>query len=190
MTTGMKRLKASSASDVLSSSQLSPWPSRQSLRTSLREGFVFRPFPKWLTLMVHTVLMTITAMVILITFFGTFPALETRYWPVVEKLEIQQVQGVPIEGKSIVYGTFNKVRQCEPLGLQWFRRDSNGVLQRVRAELNKLPGDSSTPVRPLGRQSTGPWVIDIPPEELRTASVVELAHRCHPFWVSITQFYP
>ncbi len=148
-----------------------------------------RPLPKWLVAALQGFLISLTIVVILVTAFVSFPAIETRYFPVVEKLDIVKVDQAS-ENRSIVYGQFNKVRQCEYIGISWFKRNSNGVLERVAVELMRRPGDSSSPNRPLGMQNAGPWVIDIPQDELRGTSVVELAHRCHPFWTTITRFYP
>lgn len=148
-----------------------------------------RPLPKWIVALIQGVLVSITVAVILTTFFVTLPALETRYWPVVKKLEILSVERAT-EDRSIVYGQFNKVRQCSYIGIAWFQRNVNGVLERVPVETRRRPGDNSSPDRPIGVQAAGPWIVDIPINDLRGTSVVELTHRCHPFWTTVTHFYP
>ncbi len=148
-----------------------------------------RPLPKWLVTMLHGLLISVTILILLVTFFVSFPALETKYWPVVETLHIERVEAAT-ENRSVIYGTFNKVRQCEYIGITWFARNVNGVLDRVPVEILRKPGDTSSPNRPLGVQTAGPWVVAIPPQELLGTSVVELTHRCHPFWTTVMHFYP
>lgn len=147
------------------------------------------PLPKWLTALIQGTLIAMTIAVLLVTFFVTLPGVETRYWPVVQKLEILSVADAG-DGRSLVFGQFNKVRQCEYVGIAWFRRNSNGVLERVSIETRRLPTDEASPNRPLGEQKAGPWIIAIPHDELIGVSVAELTHRCHPFWTTVTHFYP
>ena len=144
---------------------------------------------KTLVAVMQGVLISITVAVMLVTFFVSLPMLETRYKPVVSKLAIGKVEPAS-DGRSIVYAAFNKLRQCEYIGIAWYQRQSDGSLERVPLELLRRPGDISSPNRPLGRAQSGPWIVSIPVNQLRQSSVVELTHRCHPFWTSVTQFYP
>lgn len=148
-----------------------------------------RPLPKWVVTLIQGALLSMTTVVLLVTLFVSMPAVETRFFPVVQHLEIDNVAPAS-ENRSVIYGHFNKVRQCDYIGISWFRRTSDGALERVPVELMRRAGDTSSPTRPTGRQVAGPWVIGIPPEEVRFVSIVELTHRCHPFWTTVTQFYP
>ena len=144
---------------------------------------------KFLVAVMHGVLIAITVAVMLVTFFVTFPALETRHWPVVGKMRINSVE-LASEDRSVVYATFTKLRNCEYIGITWFHAGALGELNRVPVELYRQANDISSPNRPVGTQSAGPWVVGIPPNELRSRSCVQLAHRCHPFWTTFTNFYP
>lgn len=147
-----------------------------------------RPLPKWLILVLQTILGAITVSVLLITVFVTMPVLETRFFPVVHKLLIDSIE--PLGNQSIVRGTFNKVRQCDYIGIAWFERNQLGGLDRVQVQTRRDINDVSSPNRPVGWQSAGPWIIAIPADELKSNSVAELSHRCHPFWTTVTHFYP
>lgn len=144
---------------------------------------------RWFTAVSQGLMVSITVCVLLVTFFVTFPQLETRYFPVVTKLQIDLIEPAA-EGRSAVYVSFAKLRGCEYIGMAWFEQTSSVDKDRVTLELYRAPGDITTPSRPVGRQSSGPWVVDIPPDRLRADSIVEVTHRCHPFWSTVTQFYP
>lgn len=147
-----------------------------------------RPWPNWAVGMWQGVLISFTVAVMLVTFFVSFPAIESRYFPVVSTLQIGQVQ-LTTEGRSIVYGSFTKLRACEYLGTTWFKRTPDGM-ERVSLELLRSPGDNNAPTRPLGTQFAGPWTVGLSPDELKEGSIVQLLHRCHPFWTTVTNFYP
>lgn len=130
----------------------------------------------------------ITMTVLLITIFVTLPLVETRFFPVVHKLQIDSIE--PLGEQSVIRGTLNKVRQCDYVGVAWFKRNAIGTLDRVQVQTRRDITDVSSPNRPLGRQGVGPWIIAIPADEIRANSVAELTHRCHPFWTTVTHFYP
>lgn len=123
------------------------------------------------------------------TFFNLGPFIETRFWPPVSKLTILSLQRDP-SGGSRLDAEFTKLRSCEYLGLSWFRVLPDGTFEQVPVSLLRRSGDASSPNRPVGTQRAGPWIIGIPPADLRSASFARLTHRCHPFWATITDFYP
>ena len=147
------------------------------------------PISKATVRAIQTVLGGIIAAVLIVTFFVSLPKMESRYWPVTSPLEITRVEPAT-GGRSIVYATFEKKRQCDYVGIAWGERQADGSVDRVAIELLRQPGDVGSPNRPVGKQSSGPWVIGIAPDFIRQLSVVELYHRCHPFWTSVTPFYP
>lgn len=142
----------------------------------------------WIAFM-HGTLIAITVMVVLVTIFVSFPALESRYWPVVDTMRINRIEATD-DGRAVVFASFTKLRNCEYIGITWFRADALGNLQRVPVEIMRQPWDISSPNRPVGTQSAGPWVVGISEAEIRATSFVQLAHRCHPFWTTFTNFYP
>lgn len=117
------------------------------------------------------------------------PTLETRLFPVVGKLAILRIEALP-DGRLAVYAAFRKLRACDYIGIAWYRGVQAGSFERVPIALLRERGDVSSPNRPVGFQTSGPWQVAIPPDQIRNNSFVELFHRCHPFWVTRTEFYP
>ena len=131
-----------------------------------------------------------------ITFFATLyiiwivgPSLETRFWPVVGKLQILSLEPTP-DGRTKVRAAFRKLRECEYIGIAWFAGDRPTEFERVSVVLHRDPQDTGSPNRPLGYQKAGPWIIGLPPYDLRNKSFARLQHFCHPLWVTNTDVYP
>lgn len=110
---------------------------------------------------------------------------EGEWFPVTSPAELVSVE--PFNGGSLVYFRFNKQRECEFIGLSWFR--DTEPFDRVRINFNVDDDDSAT-TRPRGDQVAGPWFIDLPPDELQENSFAIVRHRCHPLWQTSTIFYP
>lgn len=125
----------------------------------------------------------------MLTMWTVGPYVETKYFPVVSKLSIERSYQ-DSDGKSVVYAEFNKIRNCEYVGLSWYKGSRDSKFQSVRVVLGRAEGDESSQNRPQGRQSSGPWTISMPLEELKNNSFAQLSHRCHPFWITTTDFYP
>lgn len=125
----------------------------------------------------------------LFTLFTVGPSVETRFFPVVSKLKITKILAEG-ESSSRIYAEFDKKRDCEYIGISWFHGHPAGDFERVPVSLLRREGDSSSPNRPLGLQKAGPWIVSVPPAELRKNSFARLTHRCHLFWVSTTDFWP
>ena len=123
------------------------------------------------------------------TFFNMGPYLETRFWPPVSKLNVLSLTPGD-DNTSVLDAEFTKRRDCEYLGISWFKALPDGKFERVPVILLRKDGDTSSPNRPVGTQRAGPWIIGVPPAELRTSSFARLSHRCHPFWLTTTDFYP
>jgi hypothetical protein len=117
------------------------------------------------------------------------PNVETFLWPVTEKLRILSI-GADNRNRSILMVEFRKLRDCEYLGIAWFRGSRTGGFIRVPIELRREQDDASSPNRPVGVQQSGPWVVAVPPHEIEDNSFAVLYHRCNPFWVTTTDFYP
>lgn len=145
---------------------------------------------KWAVLIVKAISAAIIFASALFAIFIVGPAVETRWFPVVSKLRITKVMTGEEAGTSVVYAEFSKKRDCEYVGIAWFQGDPNGVFERVPVILLRKEGDQSSPNRPLGTQKAGPWIVGVPPDELRKNSFARLYHRCFPFWPTTTDFWP
>jgi len=138
----------------------------------------------------QALLIVITFVSSIVIVFTAGPTIETRFFPVTSKLLIERMVSDGPD-KTNVYAAFEKLRDCEYLGIAWYRGslDQRGF-ERVPLILLRQEGDNSSPNRPVGFQRSGPWVVSIPLEEIKTNSFVRLSHKCHPFWVTTTEFYP
>ncbi|WP_438752078.1 hypothetical protein [Pararhizobium sp. O133] len=123
------------------------------------------------------------------TLFAVGPVLETRYWPVVSKLQILSIDATA-DGQTRIDAAFRKLRDCEYLGLSWFVGDRPNEFERVAVQLMRQAGDTSSPDRPVGYQRAGPWIVGLSPDDLKGRSFARLTHRCHPFWPTTTEFFP
>jgi hypothetical protein len=131
------------------------------------------------------------AVIVIATIFTVFlvgPAVETRYFPVVDKLIIDRMEW---QGPSVtrIWATFRKLRECEYVGISWFS-GTRDDFERVPVILHREKGDTSSPNRPVGYQHAGPWDIGVPIYDIPTKSFARLSHRCHGFWTTTTEFYP
>lgn len=125
----------------------------------------------------------------MVTIYTLGPLAETRFFPVVGKLQILRMDPLPGK-KTAVFAAFEKLRNCEYIGIAWFSGSRQKGFERVPLVLYRQPGDDSSPNRPIGFQRAGPWEIALTAEEVRTRSFAELHHRCHPLWATVTEFYP
>ncbi len=125
----------------------------------------------------------------LVTLMTAAPMIETRFFPVLDKLEILTVEPLG-ENLSRVRAAFRKKRNCAYLGIAWYRGKQGDEFERVSVALGRDPGDVSSPNRPVGYQKAGPWDIGMPADEVRGNSFVEVYHQCFFAWTTRTEFYP
>ena len=125
-----------------------------------------------------------------------FPALaglaqdiEQNLYPVTTPVELIQVEEIDADN-TLVWVRFEKLRGCQYLGLSWFQGDLETGATRVRLSFGKPDTDQSDTTRPEGIQIAGPWKVGMSKADLLNNSYAMLSHRCHPLWISKTQFYP
>lgn len=148
-----------------------------------------RKFLAWAPFLIKAMSAGIIVFCTVVLIYMLGPALETRFFPVVGKLQILKVETTP-EGHSKIYAAFEKRRNCKYLGISWYRGSRVMGFERVPLTLYRHPGDDGSPNRPIGFQKAGPWVVAIPPDEIRSNSFAELHHSCIPLWTTVTEFYP
>ena len=138
---------------------------------------------------IKTICITFIVLCMIGLFYSLGPALETTYWPVVSKLKIESVETLP-DGWVKIRVKFTKLRDCEYMSLAWYKGVRPDDFERVGVIVQRDPKDNGSPNRPLGTQHAGPWLIAVNEDELRYQSFAQLWHRCHPFWTTVTEFYP
>ncbi len=117
------------------------------------------------------------------------PWAETKFWPPVSKLQILTAHATDAD-ETEIQAYFTKRRDCEYIGISWFRGAPDGQFERVPIVLLRSEGDTSSPNRPVGTQKAGPWIISLSSDDLTKRSFARLYHRCNPFWITTTDFYP
>lgn len=113
-------------------------------------------------------------------FLPKFSQIEGRILPVTTQLQI--VSQAVIEDGVTIYVSFEKLRQCDFLGLVWYEGSR-------RLTVDFAPDAAQThPTRPVGLQVAGPWLIkgvsDLEGTEAFTF------HRCNDWWTTVTSVYP
>lgn len=126
------------------------------------------------------------------TVWAIGPSVERAWRPVVGKLEI--LSRVEIEpGITEINARFRKIRDCEYVSVAWYVGNPNSDFRQVRVQTIVDPEqlqEAQAPTRPLGTSIAGPWRVAMTADDLDNNSFAILTHRCHPFWMTTTNFYP
>jgi hypothetical protein len=131
----------------------------------------------------------ITFLTLLYSFFMVGPAIESRWFPVLSKMQVLELQSLT-DQTSAVRAEFTKLRNCEYLGIAWYHGSQQKDFERISMVPIRDPDDTSSANRPVGTQRAGPWRLTMPADEVLRNSFVQAFHRCHPFWTTVTDFYP
>jgi hypothetical protein len=126
---------------------------------------------------------------LLLFLFGTetqaLQRLEGLLFPVVAGTDITRViESRAVDGAVSFYGTAHQLRDCRLRRVDWFVETASGLEQVdiQKQDRPNRPGD--------GLYRFGPWSAYLTRSELLTASHAILHHRCHPFFLTATVFYP
>jgi len=147
-------------------------------------------------------------LIITLLVFSTFitasiwgPETEGRWNPPVTKLEISHAVEEVVKTScsnceqdifkttTLVWGHFTKTRNCEYKGVGWFLTEPDGGKTRLRVD-NTEEGNVTPANYPKGEFNAGPWRIYASERDIRRRGVAILTHRCHPFYHTLTQWYP
>jgi len=120
---------------------------------------------------------------------GVLSHAEGRVFPVVAGTDVTRavgsVKGIPnIDGQTVFYGHAKKLRNCSFERVEWYLIDG-GVSSRVDVAFYEMGK-----VRHPGDFSFGPWGIMATRKELMQNSWAKVFHRCHPLFLTVTNFYP
>jgi hypothetical protein len=118
--------------------------------------------------------------------FPIFSKYEGQWLPVVTNVETVALDYVA-EG-ILVDVEFDKVRQCEFIGISWY----DSFRERVPIVFNPEPERPETTDLPRSRpvmedQRAGPWLL-LGIDTL-DGSIAIVSHRCHPYWITYSMFY-
>jgi len=118
---------------------------------------------------------------ILVT-FG--PDIEGRLFPVVVSTELTKITEED-ETHSMIYGTSRKIRKCSFYKMEWYYGSPRGENVLVPLEVMER-----SRIRDNGEFTFGPWMLNLDKELARKESFAIVYHRCHPFWMTKTHFWP
>lgn len=145
---------------------------------------------KWVMAGFKSLLAAVILVSVFFTIWAIGPSVETSRFPVVGKLTIITAVENP-DGFTEIHAAFRKMRDCEYIGIQWFKVNADdGSFVRIPVELLREEGDTTSPNRPVGYQKAGPWIVHANLEDFQHNTFATLTHRCHPFWMTTTNFYP
>lgn len=127
--------------------------------------------------------------------FSSLAIIEGKLFPVTSTMELVKVEH-NLDGDAIFWGNFVKRRNCEYIGMF---ASSDGLKMNIKFNDSKENNSDTADSRPAGDWNIGPWRIFYPlgsiPSVNRTPVIMKdldiiVEHHCHPFWTTITQFYP
>lgn len=109
--------------------------------------------------------------------------IEGRLFPVVDGTTIAISEPVG-ETRTRIWGEFDKLRDCQYEGLE-FRLGTPGSSIHV-----DFTFEEGAKHRAPGRETFGPWLVHLTEDQLTNRAFSIVYHRCHPFWLTETRFYP
>ena len=132
--------------------------------------FVKREYP-WIAIFLMTQLALFTA---------NYREAESKFFPVVEDFRVVHVLKQSEEHGSTVFVKFNKVRDCELVGV----RMTDHLGWRVRFVFHEDGyADNSYRSRGIGEAVTGPWWLET---DNWSNIQIEALHKCDPFGITTT----
>jgi hypothetical protein len=131
--------------------------------------------------------MSISVCVFISAVFVIGPWIETKWFPAYSKFKIVSIERAGDRQSRVIF-RFTKNRQCEPVGNSWFFGEPGAAFRQLKVQIDNQ--DAFTAVRPLGTQTSNPYVLDATVEELANATFAVIYNRCHPFWLTRSEIYP
>lgn len=108
---------------------------------------------------------------------------EGRVFPVTRDTELMRIEPDGVN-RSLVWGRSVRQRECSFVRLEW-RIGSPHHYAVIDVEFLE-----SSKVRGGGVFEFGPWRLHATEAQITGRSFATAVHRCHPFWLTETRFYP
>jgi hypothetical protein len=120
---------------------------------------------------------------------GYLQLAEGWLYPVVVDVELAYIGPYNGGEETEIVMTFDKVRLCNPfLGMDWYVETPRGY-EKVPHRYVRAYADDQDSSRPTGVNVSEPWIISVPYVDFGR-TFAEVQHRCHPYWITVTQFWP
>jgi len=117
----------------------------------------------------------------IIVFALNYRVIESKFFPVVENFKIEHVVSQSPENGSIVYVSFEKIRNCELVGVRM--TDKLGWRVKFKFLEDDERVDDSYRSRNTGIHTTGPWWIGT---DNWSNIQIEAIHKCDPFGYTVS----
>lgn len=109
----------------------------------------------------------IISWIILLANVNIFAVLEGALNPVVNEVYIERV------GDELVYGSINKLRSCEFIGMEWYIKTKDGNYKKINTTFR----DEDIEYLEEGKHIIGPMNIDIEENNIKN-SKIRAYHKC------------
>ena len=101
--------------------------------------------------------------------------------PVVTDFKVEKL--VIVEEGTLIWVSLNKIRNCQYLGMEWYRGN-----RRIVFDTERKDSDHSAKSRIVGEHIIGPWFLE---DTFGLDGVTGyVQHSCHPLWTTRTKLYP
>lgn len=111
--------------------------------------------------------------------------IEGRYFPVTTQIALTAPEVMPPpEWRTRWHGTATKLRECDPVQLEWFLGPRGGRRVMVTAVFQDPPE-----VRDMGELEWDAVVISLDEQAVLTNSHADMLHDCGWPWLTRTAFY-
>lgn len=129
-----------------------------------------------------TKLLVVMWLILILVYFDLLPSAEGSLFKVIDNFSISKIQ--TLDNGILVYGNFDKIRNCEFNELRAFLTNKNGFTEELETSLQ----DAGT-VREVGNHDFGPWFVQSSIGDFKNVTLTA-THTCHPFWQTTTRLLP
>ena len=136
---------------------------------------------RWL---LHITLSALSGFMLYALFVTYAPIIEGKFFPVVKNTKITIVVQESLR-TTIITGESYRIRDCDFRGLEIYKEGVSGGASLVPLEILE-----PTKTRGLGLFTFGPWRVGLTADEIASLGYSIAYHRCHPFYLTQSRFYP
>lgn len=136
-------------------------------------------------LFINTVTAVLVAVFIIPLFMYAGQALESKYFPVIDNYVLTSIVQTS-ENNTLISGHFTRLRACEYQWSEWTVKDKDTGFERPLP----LHRPAEQPDRNMGINEFKNVVVFTTPEQFRMGVKGIAYYKCHPLWLTATQFYP
>lgn len=129
-----------------------------------------------------TRILVISWFILMLVYFNVLPSIEGSLFRVIENFSVTKMEDT--KNGILIYGNFDKVRNCEFNRLRAFLTNKNGFTEELETSLQERGT-----VREIGNHDVGPWFIQVDAVDFNNVTLT-MTYTCHPFWQTSTRLLP